>query len=359
MTLVYAGISVGNYRKEFLELVKSKTRNLKVITGDVHFEPSYKAGQELGILVSRVKNFFYLQKNFIWQKNVLKFCISADACVIEHNPRSLTAWAVALGRRAIGKCTVAWGHVESRGGHKAGIGFLRHLQRLLCGVALYYTKEELKAAVKRYGNKPVAFIAPNALYCRSSWSTPPHVVPRDFIFIGRLSQDKKPEIALRAFLSARLSPDSEFHFVGDGPMRTSLELAAQTSSRKVNFHGSVNDRNVLAGLFQRSIAAVSPGYVGLSIVQSTFFGCPMIYARGEPHAPEIVLAKEGFNSISVDQCDHESFSKAMESAEQLFGQHTRRIEIALQSVADFNVEAMADGFIAAANYSQNQKAGTK
>jgi len=351
MRAVLLGIAVGDYRRAFLERVKSVISGFEVISGDVHFEPSFRSGRELGITFQQNKNSFFIKRRLVWQRKVFLQCLTADACIIEHNPRSLTAWAVGLGRRALGKQTVSWGHVESRAGYKPLIGLIRHFQRRLCGVALFYTNKELMVATDRYGKKPMAFVAPNALYSCSEWKPPPDCSPRDFIFIGRLSEDKKPNIALQAFILAKLPPVCAMHFVGEGPMRPALEKMAQNSDRKVSFHGHVSDRSVLAGLFYNSIAAISPGYVGLSIVQSTYFGCPIIYSEREPHAPEIILAKEGFNSLSVEHCKPDCFAKKMECARLLFKDFHRRVEIAKHSVSMFNVEKMADGFIAAVNYS--------
>lgn len=346
-TVLFAGVAIGDYRRRFLECVEARIPRLQVITGDVHLEPSFKAGRDLGVSVRRVSNRFLAGRRLLWQQDVLAPALAADACVIEHNPRSLTAWAVALRRRGAGKRTVAWGHVESRGGRKKVIGSLRHLQRLICGVALYYTEEERTDARQRYGREPEAFVAPNSLYGRAEWWQPPEDRARDFLFIGRLSEDKRPDVALQAFLGARLPSDCELHIVGDGPMRSALEMLAQGSGRRVNFHGHVSAPDALAALFHRSIAAISPGYVGLSIVQSTYFGCPMIYAHGEPHAPEIVLAREGFNALSVERCAPELFASAMERAAGVFSAAGRRIEIATESVARCNAEDMAAGFVAA------------
>jgi glycosyltransferase involved in cell wall biosynthesis len=350
-TVVFAGVAIGDYRRRFLECVSQQMPQLKVITGDVHLESSFKSGQELGVQVQRVTNSFFLGRRLLWQKAVLDACTVADACVIEHNPRSLTAWAVCLRRRAGGKRTVAWGHVESREGHKRGIGLARHLQRNACGVALYYTQEERATALARYGTRPRAFVAPNALYGRSEWYRPPDCVPQDFLVIGRLSADKKPEVALQAFLTAKLPAGCKLHVVGSGPMRAALEEMARRSDRTVKFHGHVTNQEILAGLFHQSIAAISPGYVGLSIVQSTYFGCPMIYANGEPHAPEIVLADEGFNAMAVKHCTPEHFARAMERAAIVFRRPGCRFEIAAHSVERCNAEDMAAGFIAAVEFS--------
>lgn len=355
LIVVFAGIAIGDYRRRFLRCVRSAIPGLEVITGDAHLERSFEAGKDIGIPVHRVSNLFFLGRRLLWQQSVLDPCVAADACVIEHNPRSLTAWAVSLRRRAAGKRTVAWGHVESRGGHKPVIGLVRHLQRKLCGVALYYSDDERATALARYGKSPIAFVAPNALYGRGEWRKPPDCVARDFIVIGRLSADKKPEVALRAFLAAKLPTESELHVVGHGPMRAGLEDIARRSGRKINFHGHVSDPEVLARLFHGSIAAISPGYVGLSIVQSTYFGCPMIYSRREPHAPEIALAEEGFNAIAVEYCEPECFARAMECAVQVFVEPSRRFEIAAQSVARCNAEDMAAGFIAAVECSAGRK----
>lgn len=353
--VVFAGVAIGDYRRRFLECVAARLPRLQVITGDVHLERSFKAGRDLGVPVRRASNAFFAGRRLLWQRGVLAACVAAEACVVEHNPRSLTAWAVGLRRRAAGRRTVAWGHVESRVGHQRGIGLLRHLQRRLCGVALYYTAEERAAAVARYGEQPASFVAPNSLYGREEWRPPPARPARDFLVIGRLSADKKPDVALRAFLGARLPDDCELHLVGDGPMKADLETMARGSGRRVNFHGHVSAFDALEKLFHGSIAAISPGYVGLSIVQSTYFGCPMIYAHGEPHAPEITLAREGFNALAVERCEPACFARAMEGAGRMFGGAGRRIEIATQSVDRCNAEEMAAGFVAAVEFASGRR----
>jgi glycosyltransferase involved in cell wall biosynthesis len=350
---VLVQIAIGDYRNHFLTAVASAHADLQIITGDVHLEPSYRASPNLAVPVTRVTNCFLLGRRLVWQRHSLRPALAAEVCVIEHNPRFINAWLVVLARRLAGRRTVVWGHVDSRGGHRPVMGFLRHLQRRLAGVALYYTETEKALAASRHGEKPDAFVAPNSLYTAADWSAPAESRPSDFLVIGRLAQDKRPDVAIRAFLLADLPPGSTLHVVGDGPLRPQLEALAREprpTGRDVLFHGHVSDQKALADLFSRSAATLSPGYVGLSLVQSTYFGCPLIYSLDQPHAPEITLAVEGFNALGVPRCEPENFARVLPVALRDFSDRGKRLEIARHSLEHASIEYMSAGFLAAVNH---------
>ncbi len=347
---VLVALAIGDYRNDFLEQLSTLIPDLTVVTGDVHLEPSYRASAHLSVPVTRVRNRYLLGRRLVLQEGSTLAAIRAEHCVIEHNPRFLNGWIVPLVRRGLGRPTVQWGHVESRGGRKPVIGRLRHLQRRLGGAGLYYTEDERRLAVATYGDRPPSFVAPNALYAAADWTPPPTTVPTDVVVIGRLTEGKKPELAVRAFSLARLAPGATLHVVGDGPDRERLErLAAELpmDAKHVVFHGHVADPARLAELFQRSITAVSPGYVGLSITQATWFGCPMVFSATEPHAPEVALARPDHNCIITDRTDAARFATALERAAERFTDPTVRRTIAEETVAVYTTEAMAAGLAAA------------
>ena len=71
------------------------------------------------------------------------------------------------------------------------------------------------------------------------------------------------------------------------------------STDRVRFAGHVSDFETLSSYYWNALVSVSPGYAGLSLIQSHWFGVPMIIARDEPHAPEIEAAIEGENAVLV------------------------------------------------------------
>ena len=117
-------------------------------------------------------------------------------------------------------------------------------------------------------------------------------------------------------------------------------------SDRVLTPGGVYGRAALEHYYEYAVAALSPGCVGLSIVQAGAFGLPMLYASDEPHGPELEAAEEGFNALSVDSDDPSALARAMvgiAADAQIWSQ--RRDEISRRVRERYSVEAMADGFV--------------
>jgi glycosyltransferase involved in cell wall biosynthesis len=84
-----------------------------------------------------------------------------------------------------------------------------------------------------------------------------------------------------AKLHGRISDKIVVDIVGDGEERQALmQVAASLGlSKRVNFHGHNDDPDVLSHLFSRAIAMVSPGHVGLSVLQSFGHGVPVVTGK--------------------------------------------------------------------------------
>ena len=121
---------------------------------------------------------------------------------------------------------------------------------------------------------------------------------------------------MRAFLDARprAARRRDADVRGGGADARGLEAAAAPAGDAIRFAGHVSDGDRLRELFEPAIASVSPGAVGLSIVQSNSFGVPMIVARDEPHGPEIEAARDGENSILIPSDSSEALAEALVAA---------------------------------------------
>ena len=97
----------------------------------------------------------------------------------------------------------------------------------------------------------------------------------------------------------------------------------------------------LRAVYDTALCSVSPGYVGLSLIQSLWFGVPAIIARDEPHSPEIEAALEGHNAVIVES---DSVSAMRDALLQVAGHRddwvARRPAIASACVARYAVESM-------------------
>lgn len=150
---------------------------------------------------------------------------------------------------------------------------------------------------------------PNSLPARDiSSETHSHHQKRfqNFLFFGRLSQEKGVDVLIRAFAS--LPPHMTLDVVGDGPHRTILEKLAETLgvSSRVRFLGSRFGSD-LESLKQDAFAVIIPSswyenfpYV---ITESLQSGCLLLAAR-IGGIPERI--QHGENGFLFEPCDPES-----------------------------------------------------
>lgn len=319
----------------------------RVLAGPEYFEASTVTRVDIGPALRKTRNLFFLKRRLLLQPGTLSPGIRAEVVILELNPRIMNTWIIAGVRRALRRPVVMWGHAWPRQGRHSRTDGLRQLQRRLADVIIVYTEaqaRELEPVVP--GVQVIA--APNALYPAAMMhpATPSGPV-RDLIFVGRLVAAKKPLLALDAFARAvpELPAESRLHIVGDGPLRTHVEQFVNDSPvlrDRVVVHGHVGARDVLEPLFLGSVASLIPGFVGLSVTQSLSFGVPVIYARDEPHSPEIEAVTPPSNAVEVPSDDPSAMAAAIadcvREADDWLG---RRAEIAAECAANYSVEHMA------------------
>lgn len=302
------------YRRGFLEALHELVGDeVVVVAGDSQFTETVRTdlGSESNLI--RVHNRYLLGRRMLWQSGVLRHAMGAKAVILEFNPRIINTFVVLVVRRLLGRPSLLWGHVWSRSGPESRSNLLRRLIARLGDGVIAYTNADRDAFRDQMGVRRV-WTAPNAVMHRSEM-TPAHVErPSDIVVSARLTPEKKPLLALAAFTRiADELPDARLVFVGDGPLRESLEIAAAHSGLtvRVRFLGETFDDASIASVYERARVSLSPGYVGLSITQSHGYGVPMIYCRDEPHAPEVTIAEEGVNAISVPSDEPAAMAEAI------------------------------------------------
>jgi len=352
ISVVLVQTALGDYRQDVLEeLVAACGGSFVALSGERYFDPSVETRVKLGEHHRVVENRFLLDRRLLWQRSVLKIAILGGVAVLELNPRILSTWAILIGRRLLGKQSVLWGHAWSRSGRRHLSGFLRRLLWSLSGVVVMYTRAQAEE-VASTGTRTLVFSAPNALY-RRALIRAGDGRPSGFLVVGRFVDDKKPLLALEGFLSALdglTDADRRLVFVGDGPLRPSLERAVAVAGAEgqVSFLGHIGEFQTLRDLYDGALASISPGYVGLSIVQSISFGVPMVIADQEPHAPEIEAARAGFNCVYFQSDDADGLAEALAAMSGERGAWiARRSDIASACANEYSVEIMADGLLCA------------
>ena len=117
-------------------------------------------------------------------------------------------------------------------------------------------------------------VKPN--FCRVESTPLPQSARKDVIFVGRLTKEKGPWIAIDAF---RRIPDITLNILGDGPDRSLLEASAP---QNVKFHGSI-PRDRVQEILAASMLIIVPSlwYEGfpMSVVEALSLGTPVIASR--------------------------------------------------------------------------------
>lgn len=146
--------------------------------------------------------------------------------------------------------------------------------RLVSSTIIYTNRqaEELKLAIP--GARVTA--APNSLYRESECGFTTGGERSNFIYVGRIVDEKEGRTAYRRLCSSRVETSgTTLIVIGDGPALTEMRnrVDALGVAQFVDFRGHIQDVDELRTAYSSCIAAISPGYVGLSATQSFASGC--------------------------------------------------------------------------------------
>ena len=175
---------------------------------------------------------------------------------------------------------------------------------------LMYGDEEVAAMVRRGNDPSKIVIAPNTIHVANHQDFSGQE-KTSLLFVGRLQERKRLDLALQAFarLQGRIDDRIGFEIVGEGEPEGQLRRLVEGLgiAQKVTFHGRIVDNDALASLFSRAIAYVSPGPVGLGVLHSFAFGVPVVTLRTGRHGPEFHNLAHGENAlIANDDTEFES-----------------------------------------------------
>ena len=350
-TVVVVQTIVPDYRERFFdELATRIGPGFRLLAGAEDWESGIAASDR--VTRSSVRNVFVVRRHLLWQGGVVRPAVAADVAVLGLNPRVLTTWLALVLRRVRRRRTVLWGHAWPRGGRSSKTDGLRSLMRRLADAMVVYTESEA-AEMRRVSPRLDVVAAPNALYRRDELQpASSEERPTDIVCVGRLAASKRPRLLLDAFAAAmpELPPDVRLVLVGDGPLRRSLEERARGLDEpdRVRFAGHVSALERLREIYERAIASVAAGEVGLSLVQSLGFGIPMILSPSSRHGPEIEAAREGANVVHFDPGTTDELARAIVSTVRERDEwRARRDAISADVQERYSVEAMVDAFLRA------------
>ena len=298
--------------------------------------------------VRPLANRVFLGGMLTWQRGHERELLEASLVIAPGNFRFVSVpWLLAR-RRMMGRPTLLWGHFQGRRPWAAPLR--RAMFRLPDGYIAYTRTDGEK--IRRIRGDDRVWVASNSCVwkaeCRPAHR--PGRAAKDVILVGRLVPDKKPLLLLDAFAQAvhqgSVPGESSLVIVGDGPLRETLVARATELgiSQRTVFTGHVSDHDRLDELYAGALVAASPGYIGLSAIQSFAAGVPMIVSRTERHSPEIEACEEGENTIFFDTNSVESLAAGLTAMYATAAEWTRRRPRIAAAIA---LRYTYDGMIAA------------
>jgi len=167
------------------------------------------------------------------------------------------------------------------------------------------------------------------------------------LYCGSLYPDKRLDLLLQACekIVAR-QPDFKLVVVGDGPSRALLEASA--SSRPWMHWVGVKRGRDKAAWFRAAQLYLSPGAVGLHVLDSFVAGVPMITTADALHGPEIAYLQDGVNGL-ITAGDADSYAQAvlalLQEPERLAAIRHNAETSATQFTLDQMVDRFCDGIV--------------
>lgn len=249
---------------------------------------------------------------------------------------------------------VLWGHGFGRSRKAKLLKGIRAYLMNKADACLFYDHVSAQQVINEGGLMPSnAFVAPNTLLVENAEYNP-QISRSSFLYCGRLQERKKIDLALTAYsqLDGVLKKNIKFEIVGDGPIRSALEGLVKSLgiAEHVIFHGAIRDGQRLKPIFQRSLAYVSPGPVGLGVLHSFAYGVPVVTAKLKTHGPEATNLVDGVNCLlsnkknkSIKSC----LRKLAETNELSYSLGYQGYQL---YTSERTIENMVNGFKKAVNY---------
>lgn len=310
-----------------------------------------------------------------WRRDVVDALADADpqVIVLEHGSSLDYVWTTLLSRRPVAP-RVLWTHGIARqelyGGRRGLASWGRWTQLALADGIACYDAAMARRMAARFPNKVIG-VAPNSidgrplveerarceLAGRAAVRARLGLTAQLYLAgLGRLVTEKDFSRLLR--VGARLragGTDVGVVLIGSGPAEQALrDEAAQLGmrvGRDVVFAGGVTEGGALARWLYACDACVSPGFLGLSVVDCLFAGIPVLSyeptVEGPHHSPEWCYLQPGITGFFAQEYTDDALAEVCRRYLELPQQHREGIrhDCALFAELNLGVHKMALGML--------------
>ena len=288
---------------------------------------------EIGLTDSKteiVKGYWFFDKFLIWQSGILKICINDkfDSIVFLGEMNILSNWIGALICRIRRKRVFFWSH-GFYGNESSLKYFFRKLFYKIANEHIVYENRGRNLIINSGFKSQNVHIIYNSLDYKKQKLLFEKLNKREknsftffanstlpvFIYIGRLIESKKVDQLITAIKNIN-TPNQicNLLIVGSGPHEQKLKGLAKNEiiSKTIHFYGACYDENIISNLIFNSICTVSPGNIGLTVINSFSYGTPAItHNNFENQMPEVEVIVENETGFFFNENNINSLEKKM------------------------------------------------
>ena len=303
--------------------------------------------KSLNSRIKNVKGYWLFNKYLIWQSEIVRVCLTKqfDSIVFLGEMNILSNWIGALICRIRRKRVFFWSH----GYYGNESSFKYFFRKLFYGIAnehIVYENRGKNLMIKSGFKDQNIHVIYNSLDYEkqkllfeklSKTEKSSFIFFRNntlpvFIYIGRLTESKKVDQLIKAFKNInKESQICNLLIVGSGPNEENLKILAKDGiiSKTIHFYGACYDESIISNLIYNSICTVSPGNIGLTVINSFSYGTPAItHDNFINQMPEAEVIKEGVSGYFFKEDDIASLElslKKMINSKNDFREECRRI----------------------------------
>jgi glycosyltransferase involved in cell wall biosynthesis len=273
--------------------------------------------------------------------------VAAEVLIVEANPRYLSTPNAIRWMHGKRRPVIGWGLGVP---HSSGLeAALRKRFLLSLDAVIAYSQTGAEQYIKAGIPVERVFVAANAVASRPT--TPPIHRPAAFIsgkptllYVGRLQQRKRLDVLIEACALLPESLQPRLVLIGDGPVKTDLELLAARVFPSAEFAGARHGAE-LEPYYAEADLFVLPGTGGLAIQQAMAHTLPVLVGEADGTQSELVRAENGW---ILSEMSPITLARSIQSALKDLPALRRMGEASYRIVAEeVNIETMVESFVKA------------
>lgn len=191
---------------------------------------------------------------------------------------------------------------NSQYGEKSFWNNVRYYLMDKADAVLFYSENPIDIYLKQGFNREKLHVANNTVYVEN---TKPIQAKDSIIFIGTLYKQKRIYELLHSYLKAKKQTDKLpiLNIIGGGDEYDNIKswLSENNLTNDVYLLGKIFDEKTLSHYFNKSLACISPGQAGLSVLKSMGYGVPFITMQNAITGGEIFNIENNITGVLYER----------------------------------------------------------